>query len=57
MSNVGIGIPQIDPRHRTAWQDAHSPPDRDKDEDGASPNKRKRPPPGPGTGEIVDKVA
>jgi hypothetical protein len=55
MSNAGIGIPQIEPRRRVAWQDAHSPPDRGKDKDGGA-GRQDRPPPEPGTGEIVDKV-
>jgi hypothetical protein len=56
MSKSGIGIPQIEPRHRVAWQDAHRRPDRDKDKDGDGPGQRERAQPEPGTGEIVDKV-
>lgn len=57
MSNSGIGIPQIEPRHRAGWQDAHRKPNpnKDKDKDGAA-GKHDRPPPEPGTGEIVDKA-
>jgi hypothetical protein len=56
MANSGIGIPQIEPRQRVAWQEAHRRRDRDKDQDDAGAGKRDRPPPEPGTGEIVDKV-
>ena len=57
MANSGIGIPQIEPRHRAVWQDAHRAPnlDKDKDKDGGA-GKRDRPPPEPGTGEIIDKA-
>jgi hypothetical protein len=56
MSNSGIGIPQIEPRQRVTWQDAHRPPDRGGDKDGTGAGKHDRPPPEPGTGELVDKV-
>jgi hypothetical protein len=56
MSNSGIGIPQVEPRHRVGWQDARHSPDRNKDKDEAATGKRSRPPPQPGTGEVVDQM-
>jgi hypothetical protein len=56
MSGSGLGIPQIKPRYRVAWQDAHRRPERDKDKDGGGTDQRDRAQPEPGTGEIVDKV-
>ena len=60
MSSSGIGVPQIDPRDRTVWQDSHPAPDRqdrkDRDDDEAGQARSDRAPPKPGTGEIVDKV-
>jgi hypothetical protein len=56
MSNSGIGVPQIEPRQRVGWRDAHRPPDRDKDKDRPDARRHDGPPAEPGTGEVVDKV-
>jgi hypothetical protein len=56
MSNSGIGVPQIEPRHRVSWRGARHPPNRDNDKDRAEAGKDDRPQPEAGTGEIVDKV-
>jgi hypothetical protein len=58
MSDPAIGVPQIDPRHRTSWQDSRHPRGRpdEKDKDGFGNGSRDRPPPESGTGEVVDKV-
>jgi hypothetical protein len=59
MSSSGIGIPQIKPRHRAAWQESHPARDRSNDKDHTDSTdavQRERAPSDPGTGKVVDKV-